>query len=211
MLSRLRRVARDLGVRWKLIRYRRPWVLDAQDWDREYRSGKLDYYGNFNERGRYGVLQSYLSARQGPVRLLDFGCGVGILRERIAHLDIAEYVGIDPSAQAIATAEASRGARERFMAAELPDPSLGLFDAIVCNEVLYYVEDLPAALRRLKAALAPGGWLLTSVVRHPGDIALHRALEAEFELLDAVFVKRLTPPRNGWTVSCYAAPQESGT
>jgi SAM-dependent methyltransferase len=211
MLSRVKRVARDLGVRWNLIPYRRPWVLDAQDWDREYQSGKLDYYSNFKERGRYGVLLSYLSARQGPVRLLDFGCGVGILRERIGHIDIAEYVGIDPSAQAIATARENQTPKERFEVAELPDPSLGLFDAIVCNEVLYYIEDLPAALKRLRASLAPGGWLLTSVMRHPGDIAIHRALEAEFELLDSVLVKRRTPPRNGWVVSCYAAPQDSGT
>lgn len=209
LLSRVNRVVRDLGVRFNILPYRRRWVLSPEEWDREYRDGKLDHYGNIKERGRYGVLLAYLAARTGPVRILDFGCGVGLLRDRISGVEISEYVGIDPSPGAIETARAAHGAKASFHVAHLPDPALGKFDVIVCNEVLYYVEDLPAALARLRAALSPGGWLLSSIMRHPGDIALHRALAAGFEVIDSVFVKRLVPPLNGWTVACYAAGRKS--
>ncbi|MFD1611626.1 class I SAM-dependent methyltransferase [Sphingomonas tabacisoli] len=209
LLTRARRLARDLGVRYGVLPYKRQWVLSPEDWDREYASGKLGFYGSFRERGRYGVLHAYLTARTEPVRLLDVGCGVGLLLDRLAGVPIAEYVGIDPSAKAIEAARTDRGTAGSFHVAHLPDPALGKFDVIVCNEVLYYIEDLPAALAKLHAALNEGGWLLTSVLRHPGDIALHRAVAAEFDIVDSVLVKRQTPPMTGWTVSCYAARAKS--
>jgi 2-polyprenyl-3-methyl-5-hydroxy-6-metoxy-1,4-benzoquinol methylase len=209
LLSRVKRFVRDYGVRLNLIPYKRQWVLSPEEWDREYRSGKLDFYGNIKERGRYGVLLAYLAARTGPIRILDFGCGVGLLRDRISGVEVSEYVGIDPSSNAIETARRAHGTKASFHVAHLPDPALGKFDVIVCNEVLYYVEDLPGALAKLHAAMNPGGWLLSSIMRHPGDIALHRALAAEFEVIDSVFVKRLVPPKNGWTVACYAARTKS--
>jgi 2-polyprenyl-3-methyl-5-hydroxy-6-metoxy-1,4-benzoquinol methylase len=206
LFSRATRLAEDLGIRAGVLPYRRRWLLNAADWDREYASGRLNYYGAFRERGRYGVLLAYLSGREGPMRLLDFGCGTGILRHRLAHLPISEYVGIDPSAEAIEAARKEHGDAGRFHVADQVDASMGMFDVIVCNEVLYYVEDLPATLERLRGSLKPGGWVMTSVVRHPGDIAIERALKASFDLVDSVYVKRRVEPRNGWTVSCYARP-----
>ena len=211
MLSRVNRVARDLGVRFNLIAYRRPWEVAAEDWDRDYASGKLDFYGHFRERGRYGVLSAYLAARAAPVRLLDVGCGVGLLRGHLTGIDVAEYVGIDPSSEAIEAARKTQASHESFHVAHLPGQAMGQFDVIVCNEVLYYIEDLPGALSRLHAALKPGGWVLTSIVRHPGDVALQRALAAEFDTIDSVFIRRRLRPRNGWTVGCHAGKATDGT
>ena len=44
---------------------------------------------------------------------------------------------------------------------------LGSFDAVVCSEVLYYVHELQAALDRIRELINPGGYLLTSNIRHP--------------------------------------------
>jgi 2-polyprenyl-3-methyl-5-hydroxy-6-metoxy-1,4-benzoquinol methylase len=194
--------ARDLGVRAGVLPYRRRWVLSADDWDREYDSGVLDYYGAFRELARYGVLVGYLGERPAPPAILDVGCGVGLLRERLRDDEVGRFVGTDPSTVAIERAREAHPSAE-FHVAALPPADLGPFDVVVCNEMLYYVEDLGPLLERIDALLAPGGWLLTSIVRHPGDVALHRALDERFERLDAVVVQSQSGPGNAWRLACH--------
>jgi 2-polyprenyl-3-methyl-5-hydroxy-6-metoxy-1,4-benzoquinol methylase len=191
------RRVRDLGIRAGVVPYSRRWVLSADDWDREYDRGVLDYYGDLRELARYSVLTGYVRARGDRPSILDVGCGVGLLRERLRR-----FVGTDPSAVAIARAQEHHPGDE-FVVAELPDAALGPFDVVVCNEMLYYVEDLDALLARIHSLLAPGGWLLSSIVRHPGDVTLHRALDGRFERRDAVVVTSQSGPGNAWRLACH--------
>jgi 2-polyprenyl-3-methyl-5-hydroxy-6-metoxy-1,4-benzoquinol methylase len=201
-ISGVTRRVRDLGVRAGVVPYSRRWVLSADDWDREYARGVLDYYGELRELARYSVLTGYIRARGGRPSILDVGCGVGLLRERLRDDEVGRFVGTDPSEVAIERArEAHPG--DEFVVTELPDPALGPFDVIVCNEMLYYAEDLDALLARLHELLAPGGWLLSSIVRHPGDVTLHRALDARFTQRDAVVVQSQSGPGNAWRLACH--------
>jgi 2-polyprenyl-6-hydroxyphenyl methylase/3-demethylubiquinone-9 3-methyltransferase len=201
---------RDLGVRAGVLPYSRRWVLSADDWDREYGKGVLEYYGELRELARYSVLIGYLRELGGAPDVLDVGCGVGLLRGRLRADEVGRFVGTDPSSVAIERAsEAHPG--DEFVVTDLPDASLGPFDAVVCNEMLYYVEDLDALLVRIGALLKPGGRLLTSIVRHPGDVVLHRALDARFERLDAVVVQSKSGPGNAWRLACHRNARSTGT
>jgi 2-polyprenyl-6-hydroxyphenyl methylase / 3-demethylubiquinone-9 3-methyltransferase len=98
-------------------------------------------------------------------RVLDVGCGGGILAESLAR-EGAQVVGIDPSERSIAAAcahaEQSKlaidyrsGAAETLDAGELGAP----FDLVFAVDVLEHVDDLDRTLAAIARVLAPGGGL----------------------------------------------------
>ncbi|MFN8075118.1 MAG: methyltransferase domain-containing protein [Kineosporiaceae bacterium] len=95
----------------------------------------------------------------GPgVRVLDLGCGDGVLTAEIAAAG-AEVVGVDASPEMVAAARA-KGLDARLAdAAVLPEPAAlgGEFDAVLTNAVLHWVPDTRAVLDGVRRVLRPGG------------------------------------------------------
>ena len=203
------------GRRLGLLAYR-PEQRSVQEWTSAYEAGRLDYYGQLDELGRYSVIVGYVgwlaAARPaGPV-VLDVGCGTGLLRERLDDVSFSEYVGVDLSGAAVTAARARGHDRSRFVVGDVGVLDGGRFDVVVLNEVLYYSPDPRAFLERLSSLLAPDGLLLVSMWRHPGDRALWRAVDGAFRLVDRVEVRnrgnRVNP--RGWRVACYRLPAPAG-
>ncbi len=116
----------------------------------------------------------------GRERLLDLGCGQGILEALLAAA--AEHAsgwprewaplpaprtvrGIELDAHAARRASAAAGARASIVRADIRTAAFGAADAIVILDVLHYV-DRPAqeaVLERLRDAVAPGGVVLLRV------------------------------------------------
>jgi ubiquinone/menaquinone biosynthesis C-methylase UbiE len=94
----------------------------------------------------------------GPARVLDAGCGTGgfIRAMRALHPEW-RVAGADLSPLACALARESTGAE----IVEAPLHALpfadGRFDAVTTGDVLYHVDDVPAALRDIVRCLRPGG------------------------------------------------------
>lgn len=195
--------ARALGVAAGIVPYRPLDKTRIADWDREYEAGELERYGGLAELPRYAVIVGYIQFFGGNPSILDVGCGTGILAQRMRALDFCRYVGIDPSPRAISEADRLGDDRLTFAVADLPTPELGPFDVVVCNEVLYYVPDPAALLDRVHGALNPGGRLVTSIWRHPGDGALHAMIAARFELDSAVEVKSVASRWLRSRIACY--------
>jgi SAM-dependent methyltransferase len=205
IVDRIARRTYDLAVKAGLSPYRRQWLLSPADWDASYASGSLDFYGALREQGRYGVLVGFTRAFKRKPRILDLGCGVGVLRARIPDENVAGYVGIDPSQVAIERARAQQFPSSVFEVGERPAADAGLFDLIILNEMMCYVEDLEDLLENLKRHLAPDGRLLTSMFHHAGDVALHRAVTRHFTEIDVVEVVRSNyKPLHVWRIGCYA-------
>ena len=101
----------------------------------------------------------------GPgMRVLDAGCGTGDVTVLVADLvgPSGEIVGVDRSAEVLATAQgrvAARGLRQiRFVQGDVASLTLdGTFDAIVGRLILTHLPDAVGALTHLAAALRPGG------------------------------------------------------
>ena len=192
-----------------MVRYRTtPWA--AEEWRRGYESGHLDYFDGLDELPRYSLLLGYLLFFGGAPEVLDVGCGPGLLRARMESIPFARYVGVDVAPAAIDQARGMEDARTTFMVGDVTDPllDLGMFDVVVCNEVLNMLGDPAAALDRVAAVLRPGGHLLTSTWRHPGDEQLFDLVDRHFTPVDVVDAQNPANliARRGWRVTCHRVP-----
>lgn len=115
-----------------------------------------------------------------PARVLDLGCGPGQLTATLARRwPEAEVVGVDSSAEMVATARAGAvepDGRPRFELGDLRDVEPeGPVDVLVSNATLQWLPDHVELLARFADWLAPGGWLAFQV---PGNFTApsHRLL-----------------------------------
>lgn len=97
-------------------------------------------------------------------RVLDVGCGAGLLAEPLARLG-AEVTGVDAAAENIAVAAMhaqGAGLAIDYRHGELAALRLGRFDLVTAMEVVEHVADKPAFVAQLARHLAPGGLMVLS-------------------------------------------------
>jgi 2-polyprenyl-6-hydroxyphenyl methylase / 3-demethylubiquinone-9 3-methyltransferase len=102
------------------------------------------------------------------LRILDIGCGAGILSEPLARLG-ADMVGIDPAAENIETARlhaADGGVAVDYRAttAETLAEAGERFDVVLAMEVVEHVVDVPAFVATCASMVKPGGLLVMATL-----------------------------------------------
>jgi SAM-dependent methyltransferase len=111
-----------------------------------------DYYPTY--LAKLSIVRAYLNALPRGTRVLDAGCGEGVLVDEFA--DRLEIRGVDANyaSHAVTTASVTR----------LPF-SEGSFDRVLCLDVLEHLAyaDQPVALAEMHRVLRAGGELLVSV------------------------------------------------
>lgn len=132
-----------------------PWAEQAPGWDtdpvvRAYADAawaSLWALGGFDE----------------SARVLDFGCGTGLLSERIAP-HVAEIVAVDASPAMVAALAAKgipnvRAARASWTPATIDHDDLarGPFDLVVCSSVCAFLDDYPGTVAMLARRIRQGG------------------------------------------------------
>jgi len=100
-------------------------------------------------------------------RILDLGCGDGVLSEKIAAAG-AEVVAVDAAPELIAAAQA-RGLDARLMDGQKLSFAAE-FDAVFSNAALHWMRDAEAVIAGVKRALKPGGRFVAELGGH-GNIA----------------------------------------
>lgn len=105
-------------------------------------------------------------------RLLDLGCGQGLMTEEMARAvgPTGEVIGVDPSEDMLAGAKAQCGDHPNVRILEggagaipLEDASL---DGAAALQVLEYVDEIPGACAELARVLRPGGRLVVGDMQH---------------------------------------------
>ena len=118
------------------------------------------------------------------LRVLDVGCGGGILSEALAERG-ASVLGIDLAKSALQAAEAHRAGQavEYRLESSRETAARGeRFDAVTCMEMLEHVADPAAVLRDIHALLKPGGWAFFSTINRTFKARLGAVYAAEYLL-----------------------------
>jgi 2-polyprenyl-6-hydroxyphenyl methylase/3-demethylubiquinone-9 3-methyltransferase len=120
------------------------------------------------------------------LRLLDIGCGGGLLAEPLARLG-AEVTAIDAAARNIAVArihaeQAGVAVDYRVASAESLAEAGERFDIVLAMEVVEHVADLDAFLGAAVALLAPGGLLFLATLNRTAKAFALAVVGAEYVL-----------------------------
>ncbi|HLR13093.1 MAG TPA: bifunctional 2-polyprenyl-6-hydroxyphenol methylase/3-demethylubiquinol 3-O-methyltransferase UbiG [Burkholderiaceae bacterium] len=141
-------------------------------------------------------------------KILDVGCGGGILSESMAA-EGADVTGIDLAGEALSVARLhglESGIKAEYreisaeaLAAEQPDH----YDIVTCMEMLEHVPDPASIVRACATLVRPGGWVFLSTLnRNPKSFAL--AIVAAEYLLNLV-------PRGTHDYGSFIRPSELAT
>ncbi|CAM2142336.1 bifunctional 3-demethylubiquinone-8 3-O-methyltransferase and 2-octaprenyl-6-hydroxyphenol methylase [Pararobbsia alpina] len=132
---------------------------------------------------RLGWIDSHASLA--GKRVLDIGCGGGILSESMATLG-ASVKGIDLSTEALGVAdlhslESGVAVEYEEIAAEaIAAREPGTFDVVTCMEMLEHVPDPAAIVEACKTLVKPGGWVFFSTLNRNAKAYLFAVVGAEY-------------------------------
>ena len=121
-------------------------------------------------------------------RVLDVGCGGGILSDSMARKG-AQVVGIDLASKALRVAQlhaleaGTPNIEYREISAEaMADAEPGSFDVVTCMEMLEHVPDPGSVVRACARAVKPGGWVFISTINRNPKSFLFAIVGAEYVL-----------------------------
>ena len=120
-------------------------------------------------------------------RILDIGCGGGILSESMAQRG-AKVTGIDLSDKALGVArlhllESGQNVDyQKISAEELAEQDAGCFDIVTCMEMLEHVPDPSSTIAACAALVKPGGHVFFSTINRNAKAYLLAVIGAEYVL-----------------------------
>ncbi|KJV32740.1 3-demethylubiquinone-9 3-methyltransferase [Aquitalea magnusonii] len=121
------------------------------------------------------------------LKVLDVGCGGGILAESMAQRG-AQVTGIDLARKSLKVAqlhslESGVSVEYRCVAVEdLADEAPGSFDVVTCMEMLEHVPDPESVVRSCARLVKPGGWVFFSTLNRNAKAYLLAVVGAEYVL-----------------------------
>jgi SAM-dependent methyltransferase len=173
----------------------RPFLL--RDNAQENRAGGWVRLAAAAETARYDAVRTACRAYAADGSVLDVGCSRGLLQPGLSY---SRYLGIDSHEEPLVHARQRADDRTSFLRADAdayvpPHP----LDAVVFNEVLYYLPRPVETAERLARHLAPGGVLVISLCRSWATDQIVRQLAELFPVVEA---RRVVGPSSlTWTVA----------
>ena len=171
----------------------------ARDNARENRKDSWQRLRGRDEAARYRAVRSATEHHAHDGFVLDIGCSQGILQEGLRY---GRYLGVDNCEQSITLARRKCDRRTQFVCADASkfvadQPP----DAVVMNEVLYYLPDPIGVVAHHARRLAPGGVVIISIyARTWYSRRLLSALARRFDLLESTLIRS---GHLAWTVAVY--------
>ena len=149
-----------------------------QWWDQD---GPLKTLHDINQT-RLNFIKTFVTLD--GLRVLDVGCGGGILSESMA-LSGAKVTGLDVEPDAISTARAhaqQSGVEISYCCEPIETYSSPAFDCITCLEMLEHVADVSLVISHCARLLKPGGYLFLSTINRSIKAYATAVVAAEYIL-----------------------------
>jgi len=171
-------------------------ALSDQWWDQKgpmaplhaFTPVRIDYI--LQAIGRFFPIKTDVKPSLAGLKILDIGCGGGLLAEPMARLG-AEVTGIDVTAPAISAAKTHAESMQlaidyQVITAENLAASSAKFDVIYASEVIEHVADRPLFIKAIATMLAPTGVVVITTINR----SLPALIFAKFAL---EYIVRLVP------------------
>ena len=174
--------------------------------DLQFASDRWASLKSLEDLGRYSIIVGYTKYFCKNARILDLGCGEGVLFEKFAPTDYAQYTGVDFSKVAIEHANAMAKDNVNFIVGDLNHLNIeGNYDVIIYNESINYLSKPDQAALAIAGQLNPGGIIIISLVDKYGNeqVALWEKLGKVLDILERTKVTNLEG--NSWTIQVYKA------
>lgn len=170
-------------------------------WDAQFSKGTWDYLGKVAiERARNSVISGVFAlsyAANG--RVLDVGCGEGVLSDYLTEKQRKQYLGIDVSKEAIKIANQRREGLNFLQTDALTfvPPDGVTYDVIIFNEMLYYTDHKDVLKKySTNQFLSKNGIIVISVWYSSKDDHLRSSIYADarkmFESIDTIIISGAT-------------------
>jgi trans-aconitate methyltransferase len=184
MSKKLKNLLAAKGVLYLLTRFGGS-ALRRCSFDQYYKSGCWDYFETEHSMEMVEVVEKY--ANKG--RVLDIGCGPGILASLLNSDSFEYYCGVDASPEAIARAQKRKNEKIDFEIGDIQNYKCrDKFDLIVFEESLYYVPFFRRQLlKRYAQQLQPGGVFVVTVA-HPNRFrGMIKMIHKNFQIIEERF------------------------
>lgn len=159
--------------------------VPKSEWERQVKNGEWEYIKHLDELAHYSIIAGYFQHLKKGGAILDVGCGEGLLQMRLNPQTYAYYAGIDISEAAIERAASKADDKTFFFVAcagNYVPPQL--FDAIIFNEVLYYLDSPLQILSRYSNYLNQDGVFIISMVKSLRSAFIWQRIKSQYITLD---------------------------
>jgi SAM-dependent methyltransferase len=179
--KKLKSILSAKGVLYFLTRYAGS-AMRRCSFNQYYKSGRWDYLDSDHSEEMVKVVEKY--ANRG--RILDMGCGPGILASLLNPGSFEYYRGVDASSEAIALARKRAGEKVHFDIGDIQSYECeDSFDLIVFEESLYYVPFFRHRLLKYYAKRLRLKGLFIVTVADPARFAgMIRMIRRNFQVLE---------------------------
>jgi len=177
-------------------------TLAQHDYGRNFGSNAAENYENYFVPAIGAPVATDLiqvAALNSGERVLDVGCGTGVVTRLAAERTGSRVAGLDLNPGMLAVARSVTPAEmsidwHEASAETIPLPDED-FDVVLCQMTLQFVPDKPAAVREMHRVLVPGGRL---VLNSPGQ------MQAIFSIMEGALARHLSPEASGFLKAVFS-------
>jgi len=176
-------------------------VISKDDWDKQYGRGVWSFLNSIDELAHNSIIIGYLQFFNKMGSILDVGCGEGILQEKLYRIGYRSYTGLDISGEAIKKAKRKKYKQTEFIESTVDEfTTKKKFDAIVFNEILYYLENPLLIIKKYEQYLASGGIIVISMFSGSKSRSIWKKLALEYSFDETSVANK---KGNHWICKCF--------
>lgn len=138
-------------------------------------AGSWDLHETHTQSEIYEFLKEHAGLERG-MRVLDLGCGTGIISESLYRITGQKVTAVDVSPKMIETAKSTRNPNSAdFLVRDFYDFEHEPFDAIVCFNAYPHFSNISEFVSKARTLLVAGGTLTILHNMSRGDLNKHHA------------------------------------